>query len=356
MRHREAIPNNPEAITAEALSSPPLPEQAPRLKTTWQAAAYDKARGEWVHTELHAYEHGNRKEELANLLVRNAPPVELPPKPTAKRKRTKEIRTVVGGDAQFPFADPGAVTRFLKLVELAQPDEVGLVGDMTDFPALSKFAQRREWVGSTQASIDQYGLFLTQLRLAAPNARIFAVHGNHEQRLINALERNLSEVAGLRRAMGNRALLSVQHLARYEELEIESIDGYPNGTLWLEDNLKVVHGTNVAKGGSNAAKYLATEPESTIYGHAHRQEIAYRTIPRRLGHAVIAAASPGCLAHIDGTVPSFNHTPTADGEVVKKTENWQQGALFVARKALHHTIEPVLFTSQGFRYEGKSYE
>jgi len=322
------------------------------LRKTWEAAAYNRETNEWDTTTLHSYENSTSIEDL---LVR--PAVENEARPIVPITSTQhETVTLLGGDAQFPFADEIAVEQFLALAELSSPDEIVLTGDMTDFPALSKYQQRKEWVGSTQASIDQYYTFLRRLRETAPNAQIAAVHGNHEQRLINTLERHLTEVAGLKRAMGNRALLSVQHLARYDELGIESVDGYPNGTLWLDDTLKVVHGTNTRKGGSNAARYLTTEPESTIYGHTHRMEVAYRTRATRLGHATVSASSPGCLASIDGTVPSFYFTPNADGEVVKKAEDWQQGALLVTRQNNLHDITPVRFGEDGFRFNGVKYQ
>lgn len=322
------------------------------LRKTWESAAFDRDANEWSTTTLHSYEHGTPIEDLIirPALERSYDPI------VPKRRRTRETTTILAGDAQFPFADADAVENFFKLVSLARPDEVVLTGDMTDFPALSKYQQRKEWVGSTQQSIDEYHAFLARLRETAPDARIAAVHGNHEQRLINTLERHLSEVAGLRRAVGNRALLSVQHLCRYDELGIESIDGYPNGTLWLEDNLKVVHGTNTAKGGSNAAKYLNSEHESTIFGHSHRQELAYRTKAIRYGSQVLMAASPGCLADINGNVPSFYFTPNADGEVVQKAEDWQQGALLLSRQREKHNVEPIRFTEDGFRFHGRNYQ
>lgn len=281
--------------------------------------------------------------DLKELLVTEAAPVIIEPIDRRYKPKTKERVTMVGGDAQFPFADDRALEEFLSRAYELQPDEIILVGDMTDLPALSKYPQRKEWVGSTQLGIDQYHAFLKRLRAVCPNARIVVVHGNHEQRFIASLERNMSEIAGIRLAMGERALLSVQNLARYDELEVESIDGYPNGTLWLEDNLKFVHGTNTKKGGFNAGKYLQEESETTIYGHTHRQELAYRTFATRTGSRTIAAASPGALCLTDGSVPGFNFTPNADGEVVKKAEDWQQGDLIIARTGLKHQITPMRY-------------
>ena len=261
---------------------------------TWQSAAFNRETNEWDIVDLHSYDHTVER-NLEELLVRPASPHTLRPLRRTTKKATKEIITLAGGDAQFPFADDEAVGKFLQSARDLQPDEIVLLGDMTDLPALSRFEQRKEWVGSTQKGIDEYYTFLASLRTNAPNSRIVAVHGNHEQRLIKSLEKNLSEIAGIRLAMGERALLSIQNLARYDELEIESVDGYPNGTYWAEENLKFIHGTNTKRGGSNAAKYLAEERETTIYGHTHRQELAYRTFATRNGSHTIGAGSPGAL-------------------------------------------------------------
>lgn len=212
---------------------------------------------------------------------------------------------------------------------------------------MSRFGTRPEWVGATQDAIDEYHNVLAQTRANAPNSRIYVVHGNHEQRMDNYVRKNALEVLGLRRANMSHelAVLTLQNLVRYDDLEVESIDGYPNGTLWLEDNLKFTHGTNVAKGGSNAAKYLREERETTVYGHTHRMELAYRTFARRAGAVTIAAASPGCLAKIDGSVPGYRHTIDAQGQVVKRAEDWQQGVLRIEHSPTAHEITPHRFTT-----------
>lgn len=325
----------------------------------WQAVTKDNEGNAHIHTltkhSVKTRPSPNNSNDIRELLVNVAAPATIKPLRRYPAKKTRERQTLVGGDAQFPFADPVALSLFLRAARELQPDEIVFTGDMVDFPALSKFQQRKEWVGSTQQGIDDYYQFLASLRTNAPNSAITVVHGNHEQRLINSLERNLSEVAGIRVALGDRALLSVQNLARYEELEVSAVDGYPNGTLWLEDNLKVVHGTNVKKGGFNSGKYLQEEHESTIFGHTHRLELAHRSVATRLGATTIAAASPGALCLTDGSVPGYNYTPTASGDVIKKAEDWQQGLLVVTRQGLHHTIEPSRFIDGSVRVEGTTY-
>ncbi len=282
--------------------------------------------------------------DLEKLLVREAPKTVIRPTKRKRPQRSEEL-TIVAGDAQIPFHDERAMELFLAEVLREQPDNIVLVGDMIDLPSLSRFQQRPEWVGQTQSAIDTYHMFLAKTRANAPHAKIFVIHGNHEQRLDNYIQNNAAEVLGLRRANMPQelAVLSIQSLVRYADLGIESIDGYPNGTLWMHENLKFVHGTNVAKGGSNAAKYLREERETTVYGHTHRMELAYRTFPRKLGSVTIAAASPGCLAKIDGSVPSYRSTYDAQGHLVRRAEDWQQGILKIYHTSKSHHIVPIRF-------------
>lgn len=324
---------------------------------SWEAGAYNRETNEWVHTTLHSYDHTHEGADIRDLLVSRAAPTKITPTKRGKPFRS-DARTLVAGDAQIPFQDPKAFDRFQRTVIETQPDNIIFVGDMIDLPSMSRWSQRPEWVGTTQGAIDQYHSFLAQTRANAPNSNISVVHGNHEQRMDDYVRKNAAEALGLKRANSAKelAVLTLQYLVRYDDLEIHSVDGYPNGTLWLEDNMKATHGTNVAKGGSNAAKYLRQERETTLYGHTHRQELAYRTFSQRVGAVTIAAASPGCLALIDGTVPGFHHTVDAQGELVKKAEDWQQGLLVIDHNSEVHNITPVLFTEEGFYLDGKRHQ
>lgn len=104
------------------------------------------------------------------------------------------------------------------------------------------------------------------------------------------------------------------------------------------------------------AKYLRENRESVIFGHCHRLELAHRTWGSRLGGITVSAASPGCLARVDGGVPGFNHTVNAQGEIVNSSEDWQQGLLLIEHNANHHDITPIRFRDNAMRVYGKQYE
>jgi hypothetical protein len=62
-----------------------------------------------------------------------------------------------------------------------------------------------------------------------------------------------------------------------------------------------------------------------VYGHIHRREWAERTRSDWDGPKTIAAISFGCLARVDGMVPSTKGGMDLDGRPITCVEDWQQG-------------------------------
>lgn len=339
----------------------PTPEKGEgRLVKTWEVARGTQE-DQWDIVTLHSYEH--TPDVDGQLFITQAKPTLI--RPTKRRKPVrKDMLTLCLGDAQIGYRGTEAFHDevALELAQLAilelQPDNIVFTGDMIDLTAQSRWTQRQDWLTSTQDSIDRYHAFLAQTRANAPNARIAVVHGNHEARMDAYVQRDAAAILGLRRANAGHELsvLTLQYLTRYEELDVESVDGYPNAAFWLEDNIKVTHGTNVKKGGSNAAKYLAEEDTTTIYGHTHRLEVAYRTIATRLGQRTIAAASPGCLARTDGSVPGHRYSVNNQNETVRMAENWQNGLLVVHHNPTTHDIHPIRMEEGRMRIYDKEYK
>jgi hypothetical protein len=151
--------------------------------------------------------------------------------------------------------------------------------------------------------------------------------GNHEERLQNWAMDNARAAFGLRQGATPEGwpVLSVPHLCRLDEHQVTYHPGYPASDLWLTSNLKVIHGDRVKSRGSTAHVYLSEHKVSVIYGHIHRRECAYRTREDIDGPAEIMAASPGCLARIDGAVPSTRQGLDLDGRPLTRAEDWQQG-------------------------------
>ena len=124
-------------------------------------------------------------------------------------------------------------------------------------------------------------------------------------------------------------VLSIPNLCRLDDFGIEYLSGYPASMVWINEHIKVIHGDLVRSGSSTAMAYLKREKISVIYGHIHRREWAEMTREDYDGPKTVTAASPGCLARIDGAVPSTKGGTDLDGRPLKRYENWQQGLAVV---------------------------
>lgn len=234
-------------------------------------------------------------------------------------------------DTLEPTHDETAMATALAIVRDANPDLVVLHGDNLDLPELGKYVVTPAYARTTQATIDRATTFCAELRDAAPRARIVWLAGNHEERLPRHIIQNAVAAFGLRR--GNEPesfpVLSVPFLCRMDEFDVEYLPGYPAAAFWINDRLRVIHGDKVNSNGSTASKYLAREKVSVLYGHIHRREWAEMTREDHDGPRTILAASPGCLARIDGAVPSVKGGVDLDGRPLVRHEDWQQGVAVV---------------------------
>lgn len=271
-------------------------------------------------------------------LFRPAPLVSLPKSTVKSKVNPKQKTCVIVPDVQIgffrdaqenlvPTHDEEAINIALKVIEDLQPSMIVCVGDNIDFPEFSKYRLTPAYHATTQASLDRASLLAAQLRAAAPKARIVWLAGNHEERLPNYILDNAKAAFGLKNGNTPKSfpVLSVPSLCGFDVYKVEYIPGYPAGEFWINDNIKVIHGTKCKTGANTAHAYLRDEKVSVIYGHIHRIETAYKTRKDSKGASTIMAASAGCLARVDGAVPSTKGSKDLDGRPIKISEDWQQG-------------------------------
>lgn len=234
-------------------------------------------------------------------------------------------------DVLEPIHDEKALEVALSITKQENPDLVVLVGDNLDLAEFGKYRLSPAFQRTTQATIDRAALLCAQLRAAAPNARIVWIAGNHEERLPNFIMDNALAAFGLRQGNTPESwpVMSVPFLCNFDQYNIEYLPGYPASSFWINERLRVVHGDKHSSNGSTAHKYLNTEKSSVIYGHIHRREWAERTREDHDGPKTVMAASPGCLARIDGAVPSTRGGVDLDGRPIQRYEDWQQGLAVV---------------------------
>ena len=263
-------------------------------------------------------------------------------------------------DQLVPTHDPEAIDLFLKITKQVDPDLVVLVGDNLDLPEMGKYRLYPAFVRTTQASIDYCTELMARIRAAAPSARIVWLAGNHEERLANYLLDNSVAAFGLRQGSTPEGwpVLSVPFLCRLDEVGVEFLEGYPANDFWINERLRVIHGDRVKSNGSTAHIYLNQHKTSVLYGHVHRREWAERTFKKWDGAKTIMAASPGCLAKVDGAVPSTKGSVDLHGRPLTVVEDWQQGIGVISYRAEgDHSFfyEQVPFHEGKAMFRGKLY-
>ena len=259
-----------------------------------------------------------------------------------------------------PTQDEGALEISLAIIKSVNPDLIVMVGDNLDFPEFGKYRLSPSYALTTQAAIDRATTLCAQLRAIAPQARIVWLAGNHEERLVNYVLDNAKASFGLKRGNTPESwpVLSIPYLCRFDDFGVEFVPGYPAGQFWINQRLRVIHGTKVRSNGSTAHAYLGSEKTSVIYGHIHRREWAERSRDDWDGAKTIMAASPGTLARCDGAVPSTKGALDLDGRPMTIVEDWQQGIAVVTYQPGEGEFwyEQVPFHSGCAMYHGKLYK
>jgi len=271
-------------------------------------------------------------------VIQRGPEIKLP-KNTSAPSAAESFKTcVVVPDIQFgffrnrdgvlePTHDEEAITVALSMIAHIKPELIVCVGDNLDLPEMGKYVTYPSYALTTQATIDRATVFCAEMRAAAPHAKIIWLAGNHEERMPKYLVQNAAAAYGLRRGNTPESwpVLSVPFLCRMDDFGVEYRPGYPAADIWVNKKLRIIHGDRVKSGGSTAHVYLNQEKTSVIYGHIHRIETAFKTREDYDGPRTIMAASPGCLARIDGAIPSTRGGVDLDGRPLTRHENWQQG-------------------------------
>lgn len=337
----------------------------------WQAMHKDDETGEAIITDLARIELAPSWDEgPAWPVVQPAP---APPKrPAAKRRRTtKGWQTAyLVPDMQIgyysdpdgvlqPIHDEAAMGVALAIAKDLQPDVVVFHGDNADLAELSRFRHSPAFQRTTQATIDRCAAEAAAYRAACPDAQLIWLEGNHEARLPFYILDNAKAAFGLRRGLevAGWPVLSMPHLCHFDASGVVYQSGYPANEWWLNDNFRVIHGHKVRSNGSTAHMYLDDARVSTAFGHVHRRELAQRTRHTRHGARTITSVSFGCLARVDGVVPSTKGGMDVHGQPVRTTEDWQNGVGIVRFQPGDglHVVESVEILGGWAMWSGNEY-
>ena len=188
---------------------------------------------------------------------------------------------VIASDIHIPFQDDAAVRSFVKYCKEKQPEVVVLNGDVLDMFMLSRFTK-----GEGRNPLEEMMMcqgFLDSLRKAVPNADIYYVIGNHENRLEKYVLNKAPELASL--------IEDVFTIIKTSDYKVRGC-----ASVTFNDNFVCKHGTYIGnKSGLSAIKEMENSYMSGATGHVHRG-IVYRA--RKAGRKFIWIET-GCLCSLN---------------------------------------------------------
>lgn len=344
------------------------------IKREFQRRGLDP--GDWIISQVRFGEWGNEDNANEQFRITVKPktqadfpiiqpiqvnfPFRRPPKRIADRGLK---RALVFGDSQNgylrdmatgkldPFHDRLCWSIVTQLADYLEPDDIIILGDMLDLPDwTTRFLRSPECYWATQPALLELHWWLTQLRAASPDSEMQYLEGNHEIRMRTALQENVGAAHGLKRVdeMDGFQSMSVPNLLALDELGIEWVGDYPDGRVWLNDNLYASHGdVTSAQPGGTSGKIVKDARASSITGHIHRCEMASKTVFARRGAISYRSVSLGTMARIPGPIPARS-----------KENNWQQAVGIVEYEPGNglYEIHTVFINKGRAIWDGKVFE
>lgn len=170
---------------------------------------------------------------------------------------------VIASDIHIPFQDDGAVRSFIKYCKEKQPEVVVLNGDVLDMFMLSRFTK-----GEGRNPLEEMTMcqgFLDSLRKAVPNADIYYVIGNHENRLEKYVLTKAPELASL--------IEDVFTIIKTSDYRVRGC-----ASVTFNDNFVCKHGTLLGnKSGLSAIKEMENAYMSGATGHCFSEDVEVLT-------------------------------------------------------------------------------
>lgn len=207
--------------------------------------------------------------------------------------RLENGTVVIASDIHIPFQDDAAVRLLIKYCKEKQPEVVVLNGDVLDMFMLSRFTK-----GEGRNPLEEMTMcqgFLDSLRKVVPNADIYYVIGNHENRLEKYVLTKAPELASL--------IEDVFTIIKTSDYRVRGC-----ASVTFNDNFVCKHGTLLGnKSGLSAIKEMENAYMSGATGHTHR---LCKYIARKSGRKFVWLET-GCLCSLN---PEYMINP-----------NWQAG-------------------------------
>lgn len=217
--------------------------------------------------------------------------------PEIKYKKSGTETVVIAGDFHIPQHNEVAVDALIKYLKKVQPDIFVINGDFLDAYQVSKFDKEIDRIGELQEDIDMAVGILRKIRKVIPNADIFYISGNHEERIKKFLLRSAAQLSPLR-------ALKIESLLELDKLRIIYKE-----FLYYRNTIFIKHGDIArATSGATVQGELTKMNVSGVSSHIHSAAQIYR---KNGLESEKMWMSTGCLCELDGLgycdYPSWSH-------------------------------------------------
>lgn len=205
-------------------------------------------------------------------------------------------------DPHFPYENVRAVRAVYQYIAETKPDIVVWGGDVTDLDMLHNAASRRDVEG--KRLIRDFNYTYNQLKLVrelVPNADIYILEGNHDEREERYIDDH-PEVEGI---------LEVPKMLRLDELQMKWVPSWRKGEILRIGKANFIHGQYTNK--NHACTTVDNYGCNMFYGHGHDIQSFSKIIHG--DDSTLIAQSCGCLCRYDQ--PYIKGAPT----------RWQLGFL-----------------------------
>ncbi len=234
--------------------------------------------------------------------------------------------SIVISDLHVPNQAQPVVKLVLDFIRSEKPDRVHILGDACDFVQISRFDKDPTRKETLQDELDGVRDLLTEIRDAAPKAKIIYSEGNHEFRLRRYLMSEAKGLAGLR-------ALTLEKLLDFKTLRIKF---QPQDRPYRIGHLLFTHGQFVSKWSAYSAKrHFERYGCCVIHGHTHRLGAYYHTDLSD----TFAAFENGCLSTL---TPDYVTAP-----------DWQNGFSVVSHCKGFFSVEQIAVIHQQFCFRGR---
>lgn len=243
-----------------------------------------------------------RKTGMTVLNVAPAPPVRKVT-PLRPRKGEPEVTVLMGCD-QAPFHDERAHELVCGLLAMIEPHRAVHLGDLVDFPSVSKYKANPEYRASVaDCHVAAYRLLLERTQ-ASPGTAWDLLPGNHDHRLPDYLRGGLpAEIADLAPVGEQDPWWHPRRMLHLDALGINYVD--PVQGMWERAQVQLAP-TLVARHGWRTGKAVAARDTarelgvSFVCAHTHRQALTPVTVGRDGVEYLLWAMEVGCLCRVDG--------------------------------------------------------